>query len=147
MEDASQYYKFIPLILYIVYKIFGGGKKKEQKPKPRPVLQKKTEPKRPSPIEELLRELSGEPEAKLKPVVETVPQKSKRAKSNKIKIEDHQYDFRPEYEHHADTGKDIKQIRQEMSDNKLSKSKEVKGSGIDLKQAIIYDAILNRPEY
>ncbi len=80
-------------------------------------------------------------------MVETVPQKSKRAKSNKIKIEDHQYDFRPEYEHHADTGKDIKQIRQEMSDNKLSKSKEVKGSGIDLKQAIIYDAILNRPEY
>lgn len=151
MEDLI---KFLPIALYIAYRLFGGGKKKEQKPnsRPKPAKRKPTQKSTPS-LEDILRELSGEKapqqkEAVPEPVVETLAQQRKR---ERIKIEDHQYDFRPEYEHHADVDLDLSEVREQIS---RAQGLKVESAGeltesieFDLRQAIIAQTILNRPEY
>ena len=107
MEDI---FKFLPIALWLLYKAFGSGKKKKQKPNQRPVEQKK-QPKHSATLEDILKELSGDNTAK--PEEPAVPQltvkeykqtKEYKREKKKIEIVDHQYDFMPEYEHHADTG-------------------------------------------
>jgi len=140
MED---FFKFIPIALWVLYKIFGGSKSNEQKAKPK---QKKRPNTTSTPsIEDILKELSGDftAEKKVKPVK---AKKKKESKRKKIEIDDHQHDFRPEYEHHADTGPSLESIKEEMKVVELGD--EPNGSPeISLRDAIIYDAILNRPKY
>ncbi len=142
MEDLL---KFLPIAAYLLYRIFAPSKKKQQKPKQRPVQRKKPNPQSPS-LEEILRELSGEPAPQPKqeyktPVAKPVKKKKKR---KKILIEDHQYDKRVEYDHNADTGMNMAEIRAEIQEEKgiATQPKEIE---VDIEQAIIYDAILNRP--
>ncbi|MBT8326177.1 MAG: hypothetical protein KJP21_00555 [Bacteroidia bacterium] len=150
MED---FLKFLPIVLWLLYKAFGSGKKKEQKPKQRPVRQKK-QPKHSATLEEILKELSGESTSK--PVEPTVPEQSikeykaakEESRSNeKIELVDHQYDFMPEYEHHADTGPDLNEIREEIELEKLSYVEEDYRVDINLRDAIVYETILNRPKF
>ena len=139
----EEYFKFIPVALWVLYKIFGGSKSKEQKPKQRTQRQSrpKSNPATPS-IEDILRELSGGTKKKEPSVKMAAPE----TQSKKIEIVDHQYDFRPEYEHHADTGPNLDQIKKEIKREKhiAEKTEPVE---IDLRKAVIYDAILNRPSY
>jgi hypothetical protein len=141
MDD---FLKFLPIVLYLLYRAFAPSKKKEQKPKQRPMRPKN--PPRQSPnLEDILRELTGETKAtEPEPEFVEVPTpKSKSRSREKLEFEDHQYDFRPEYEHHADTGKDLKEIKQEIKEEKGISTPVA--SEVDLRQAIIYDAILNKP--
>ena len=134
--------KFLPIVLYLVYRAFSAGKGKEEKVKPRPVQQKK-QTKQPSSIEDILRELREEivPEEKPKPVV------AKKQAPSKITIEDHQYDFRPEYEHHGKKSKSLAVIRTEIAEDQNNVPILIDADSIDLRQAVVYDAILNRPEF
>ncbi len=153
MED---FIKFIPIVLYLAYRFFGGDKKKEQKPNSRPKPAKRKTPQKSTPsLEDILRELSGEkvPQREVapepEPVYETVAQQRKR---ERIEIEDHQYDFRPEYEHHADVDLDLAEVREEISRAqglKVESNEDTPTeSGVfDLRQAIIAQTILNRPKY
>ena len=150
MEDLL---KFLPIVLWLIYKFFGSGKKKEQKPKQRPVREKK-QPKHSATLEEILRELSGENTAK--PAEPEVPeltvkeykasQDDKREKK-KIELVDHQYDFMPEYEHHADTGPDMKEMRLELDSSKKAFVEDDYRVDINLRDAIVYETILNRPKF
>ncbi|MGB0851212.1 MAG: hypothetical protein ACPGTP_08185 [Bacteroidia bacterium] len=144
MEDL---FKFIPIALWLLYKLVGSGKSKEQKPKQRkkPASRPQTTKKTPS-LEEILRELSGEQKPKPSPKPAPVQRQSLADERKKIDIVDHQYDFRPEYEHHADTGEDIADIKEKIRREKF-KEEEVVEAEIDIRQAVIYDTILNRPSY
>ncbi len=135
--------KFLPIVLYLVYRAFSAGKGKQEKVKPRPVQQKKPA-RQPSSIEDILRELREEvlpEEPQYAPVV------NKKQEPTKIKIEDHQYDFVPEYEHHGKKGKPLSKIRLEIAEDQNMLPVDFDTENIDLRKAVIYDAILNRPEY
>lgn len=141
----DEFLKFLPLIAYVVYRIVAGGKKTQEKRKVKPRTQSKPKPKpktsTPS-LEDILRELSGESRQQAKPIVQK-PKPKKRVRQ-KIDIVDHSKDERIEYVHDANTGKSVSAIREEILEEQgLDKSEE--HIEIDLKQAIIYDAILNRP--
>ncbi len=150
MEDL---FKFIPVALWILYKIFGSSKSKEQKPKRR----NNPQPKQAQPttsLEDILKELSGESSKKQKPIPAPVAKATKMKRSSlaeerkreSIKLVDHQYDFRPEYEHHADTGESLQNIREGIEEVKgITLEEEV--SNFDLRQAVIAQTILTRPEY
>lgn len=141
MED---FLKFIPIALWILYSIFGkSSKTKKQKPKSRPVAAPKQ--KKTTSIEDILRELSGEVKEVAKPVVEKA-NKPKPNKRKKLNISEKEYDFRPEYEIHADTGPSVEAVKDEIDEIRGKRPVISKGN-IDLRQAIIYDAILNRPDY
>ena len=155
MEDL---FKFIPIALWIIYKLVGGGKKKERKPNSRPKPAKRNTPEKSTPsLDDILRELSGEKTTNktetsvppAQPVYETLAQQRER---EKIEIEDHQYDFRPEYEHHADVGESLTELREDIRESQGLGTKGLEEStedevGFDLKQAIIAQTILARPEY
>lgn len=140
MED---FFKFIPIVLWVLYKILGGSKAKQQKSKKTVKGQQK---KRATPsIEDILRELAGETKEEAKPVKQSYDE-TQESRRTKIEVTDHQYDFRPEYEHHADTGPSVEEVLSEVDEMRNEKANEI-GKSIDLRQAVIYDAILNRPKY
>lgn len=148
--------KFLPIALYVAYKLFGGGKKKKQKPNSRPKATKRKSSETTTPsIEDILRELKGEkPVAREveqpieeQPVYETLSQQRER---KKLETKDHQYDFRPEYEHHADVKLDLEEVRTEIAKAQgiqRIETKETQPIQFDLRQAIVAQTILNRPEY
>ncbi|MDA8886035.1 hypothetical protein OAD66_05040 [Bacteroidia bacterium] len=150
MEDL---FKFIPIALWILYKIFGSSKAKEQKPKRRTNPQPKPAQSTPS-LEDILKELSGESSKEQRPIPAPVAKATKmerqslaeERKRESINLVDHQYDFRPEYEHHADTGESLQTIRKEIEEVKgITLEEEV--DNFDLRKAIIAQTILTRPEY
>ena len=139
--------KFLPIVLYVLYRLFSGGKKKQ--PRPKPQKRKQDRPKRtttstPS-LEDILRELSGEPAKKVEAQPEPRPKPKLKRTRRPIEIEDHSKEILVDYNHDADTGPDIKTIRQELDEERGIKKSESSDVEFDLRQAIINDAILNRP--
>jgi hypothetical protein len=140
MED---FLKFIPFILYGLYKLYSS---KESKPTPKsnPKRVKRNAPVPSTPsLEEILKKLTGEAPTPNTPV--DVPREKVKA-NKKIEIVDHQYDFRPEYEHRAETGPSLDKIRKNLE---VSVPDEVDNEDVvfDVRQAIIAQTILNRPQY
>lgn len=142
MED---YIKFIPIALYVIYKLVGGSKKKEQKPQKTRKAGKSTSAPTTS-LEDILRELTGQEPAAAKP--EPTPS---RARHKKIEMVDHQHDFRPEYEHHADTELDLAEVRADIRKSqglgRIEVEEEYDDVDFDLRAAIIAETVLNRPQY
>ena len=148
MEDLL---KFIPIVLWLLYKFAGSGKGKEVKPK-----QHKKREKSPTPVhtksnlEDILRELAGEkkPEKEMQVHPEPVREarQGDRKQTKKIEIVDHQYDFRPEYEHHADVDLDLTAVRSDIARAQHIKQDEEEFD-FDLRSAIIAKTILERPQY
>jgi hypothetical protein len=94
-------------------------------------------------LDDILREFTGESprqEEQPKPAV------VKSQKAEKVELEDDQYDFRPEYEHHADTGPSLQKIRLEITKEQGLEEHD-DADNFDLRQAIIAQTILTRPEY
>lgn len=53
----------------------------------------------------------------------------------------------PEYEHHADTGPEMKEVREKLESRKKTSVEDDYRVDINLRDAILYDTILNRPKY
>lgn len=144
----EEYYKYIPVALYVLYLLFGRGKKSKEKGKPAQRRPQQREEKRGSgrTLEDILRKLEEEAESQFETVAKPVRKKERINPESKsrINIVDHQNDNVADYSHHADTGRTMAQIRAEM-DRASGKDKETVGMEVDLRQAVIYDAILNRP--
>jgi hypothetical protein len=145
--------KFIPIVLFLVYKLFGGSKKKEQKPNSRPKPTKRNVPSQSTPsLEEILRELSGEkpPSKQVVPspesVRETLAQERKR---EQLEIGDHPYDVRPEYEHRTDVDTDTSELRSTITkvQGLTEEEQNVTSAEFNLRQAVIAQVILARPDY
>ncbi|PCJ65224.1 MAG: hypothetical protein COA58_10205 [Bacteroidetes bacterium] len=149
MDDLGQYVKYIIIGLVLAFRLFGRSKKKQQNTNQAPRQNKK--PIKPlvtsSSLDDILRELSGEPKRSAEVAVpEPVAKTENNRERKKIDIVDHQYDFRPEYEHHSDTGPSIDTIREDIVE--IQDVDEERGeSDFDLRQAIIAQTILTRPEY
>jgi hypothetical protein len=148
MDEIGSYIKYIIIAVIIAFRFFAGSKKKEQLPnKGSKSAKRSSTTKSTSSLEDILRELSGETSAK------PVPKPAAKVKptGNKIEIEDHQYDFRPEYEHHADTELDLTEVRAEIRQSqglgRIEIEKEYSEVEFDLRQAIISQTILTRPQY
>ena len=148
MEDL---FKFIPIVLWLIYKFAGSGKGKEVKPKQRKKPQNSpSASQRKQNLEDILRELSGEKTPK--PQVEVQPEPVRqtrgttRKKRQKIDIVDHQYDFRPEYEHHADVDLDLKVVRSHVAGTADINGGE-EDFDFDYLSEIIAQTILERPQY
>jgi hypothetical protein len=136
--------KFLPILLYVLYRLFSSGKKKQ--PTSKPQKRKQERPKRTSTstpsIEDILRELSGEPKQKEEP--KPVPKPKQKRTRKPIEIVDHSKDLRVDYNHDADTGPSLQVLRSEMNKEKGLDNEKVEVD-FDLRQAIINEAILNRP--
>jgi len=144
-----EYLKYIVIIGFLAYRFLNSGKKTQESTKNRSKPFKRTPSSQKSgSLEDILKELSGEltmAEKKTPPKEEEYQSLAKERSNRKIEIEDHQYDFRPEYEHHADTGPSISSIRSEI---KKEQSIEEEGEiDFDLREAILAETILNRPEF
>lgn len=120
-----------------------GGKRKQRKTNS-PQKRQKPAPTQSSPsLEDILRELTGEvtkpkPEPQPVPVYEPEPEVVKKKEESKF----HDYD------HNADTGSSMAEIRQEILEEKyrdFELEEEGKAIEFDVRQAIIQEAILNRP--
>lgn len=139
MED---FFKYIPIALWVLYKIYGRSKSNEQKTKSK---QKKGRNSSTPSLEDIFKELSGDL-TKEKPV-KPVNRKKKNPEPKKINIQDQQDDFRLEYEHQADAGLISEHTKDQLEVVKMEEDEAEGKSQIDLREAIIYDAILNRPKY
>ena len=150
MDEIGSYIKYIIIAVFLAFRFFAGSKKKEELPNKRSKSSKRTSTtKSTSSLEDILRDLSGETarQPKLAPIAKTMS----NSKGSKIDIEDHQYDFRPEYEHHADTKLDLAEVRAEIRESqglgRIQVEEDYGEVDFDLRAAIIAEAILTRPQY
>jgi hypothetical protein len=147
MDEIGSYIKYIIIAGILAFRFFAGSKKKEQLPNKRPKSSKRKGTSTSSTsLEDILSELSGESREP-----EPVHSPKQRTVRNKIEIEDHQYDFRPEYEHHADTDLDLSEVQSEIRKSqglgRIQLEEEYGEVDFDARQAIIAETILNRPQY
>ncbi|MCB9262362.1 MAG: hypothetical protein H6607_08315 [Flavobacteriales bacterium] len=126
--------KLLPLILIALYYLFGKKSSDEKKKAPKPVAQKRpTASSKPQKtLEDIIRELSGQPEEK----------ESKPAERKKIK-HTHEADIPMES---LETKKYVRP-RIESKSTRRVMAEEAEEIDFDLQQAVINDAILNRPQH
>lgn len=147
MDEIGSYIKYIIIAVILAFRFFAGSKKKEQLPNKRTKSAKRkgTDESRTS-LEEILKELSGEPSKS-----EPVPVPKREPVRSKIELEDHQYDFRPEYEHHADVDLDLFEVQSDIRESqglgRIQLEEDYGEVDFDVRQAIIAEAILTRPQY
>jgi hypothetical protein len=147
MEDLL---RFIPFVLYGLYLLFGKSKKNKQTPQSTSQPSKSSTSSSSTPtLQDILRELSGQ-EAPA-PVAESKPKAQKQLtlaqEREKIEIIDHQYDFRPEYEHHSSKHTVTKEPLKGITLLRVEEEEEKEIEPFDLYQAVVAQTILNRPEY
>jgi hypothetical protein len=144
MED---FIKFIPIALYVIYKLIGRGKKKEQNGQKRSKPRKSTSSPSTGSLEDILRELTGQEPAPVRPE----PQVKKVTSRKTIEVEDDTQDLRLEYEYNGDTKLNLAEEREETPKfqglGRIQLEDDYEGVDFDLRQAIISEAILTRPQY
>ena len=131
----DNFFELIPFIIGILYFVFGRGKKTKEKPRPRRSTPQPT--KNTPSLEDILKELTGElsPEpSAAEPVREAVEEQ----------IKEEEIVYQDPFVHDADTGPSLKEIREELLEAKHLEVQEQEKE-FDLRQAVINEAILNRP--
>ena len=137
-------YKFLPIVLWLMYRSYIANKKTQQIPKSNPKSDKKKNPPSAYPsFDDILQELMGENEDSKTPSIELdEPKPSSHLEDNDSFIEvpeldemDNDFHSKKTEKHREDSVKLVKALEKESNDD------------FDLKSAIIADTILNRPEY
>lgn len=155
------FWDLVPFIVGALY-LFSKGKSKEVPPKPQaPRPQPKTKTTEPS-FEEVLRELMGDVSRQPQVVTEPpapktlaeerseqrsfeTPVKKKKGKTVHIEsIESRTWSYD---DHIEDEIKEEKRTHHEIDRHFAIEQIGLKAEDIDLRNAVIYDAILRRPEY
>ena len=144
--------KFIIIGAILLVRLYLRSKKTQENPNRSPSRQ--NNPRKPvattPSLEEILKELSGEVKSQMpeaEPVYTPPVQTRSQREREKIEIEDHQYDFRPEYEHHADLdGPSLAEIRGEIKETQNLEEEEEEIT-FNFRKAIIAETILNRPQF
>jgi hypothetical protein len=143
MDDISSYIKYIIIAAILAFRFFISGKKKEQ------LSNKKTKPakrtgttKRTTSLGDILRELSGESTI---PVSEPQPVSSTNESSSEA--EDRQYEFDSAETYGADSEEVKSDSKKLQGLGRIQLEEEYGDVDFDLRQAIIAEAILTRPQY
>ena len=148
----ENFYKFLPVFLWLLYRSYKANKKTQQFPKSssNQDKRKKSSPKLPS-FDEILREMmeGKTEETNSKEIDEEVEVESP---NRAFEVPEAEYleeqDVISENEYRVDTGPTVEEVREdifeiqgvEIDDNQPD-------SPFDLKSAVIADTILNRPKY
>ncbi|MBR9861433.1 hypothetical protein GYB22_11955 [bacterium] len=139
--DISEYIWIIGAVLYF---LFSRGKRKEESPNaPKPKSKKQSRPRKS--LEDILKELSGEGE--FVPQPEPVVKKKPKARSRKkIEIHEHNEIYEDTINHDGDTGETIEILREKLESERIRRLQlEEYKRDFDLQQAVVYDAIMNKP--
>lgn len=151
----DNFYKFLPVIFWLLYKAYKANKlfskKTQQFPKssPKPNKRKKTAPKFPS-FDEILKEMMDEKTkgASKKEVFEEVEMEYDEPEFEVQELEYlNEQDSKSENEDHTDTESVLEDLREEIFENQGVEIDQEMKSSFDLKSAIIAKTILNRPDY
>lgn len=149
----ENFYKFLPVFFWLLYKAYKANKKTQQFPNSSPNSDKRKKPTSKLPtFDEILREmmekkLEDTPNETFKDIEnETFDDEFEESKIDAEFLDEE--DSIIENQHDANTGPPIEEIREDISeiqriDDEVKKSE----SSFDLKSAVIADTILNRPEY
>lgn len=148
----ENFYKFLPVFFWLLYKAYKANKKTQQFPKSssNQDKRKKSSPKLPS-FDEILREMmeGKTEETNSKEIDEEVEVESPNRAFEVLEAEYlEEQDVISENEYRVDTGPTVEEVREdifeiqgvEIDDNQPD-------SPFDLKSAVIADTILNRPKY
>lgn len=134
MDDISSYIKYIIIAVILVVRFFISGKKKEQLSNKQTKSAKRMSPtKSTTSLSDILKELSGESAT---PVSET--------KGISSEVEDRQYDVKSEEGYRAEVKADSKKSN---GLGRIKVEEEYGDVDFDLRQAIIAEVILTRPQY
>ena len=151
----DNFYKFLPVIFWLLYKAYKANKlfskKTQQFPKssPKPNKRKKTAPKFPS-FDEILKEMTDEKtkEASKKEVFKEVEMEYDESDFEVQELEFlNEQDSKSENEYHTDTESVLEDLREEIFENQGVEIDQEMKSSFDLKSAIIAETILNKPDY
>ena len=145
MDDI---FKFLPFALYVVYLLFRKGKKSEENPNRRTRPERRAPRPRSKPVtslEDILRRIEEEAEEYVRPEPEPAPVQPKVEKQPEVVVEvAPSSGLHQDMSHHVNTGKNMATLRAEM-EAKQNLAVDIDVMEVDLKQAVLYDAILNRP--
>ena len=149
----ENFYKFLPVFFWLLYKAYKANKKTQQFPKssPNSDKRKKTTPKLPT-FDDILREIMEKKEEDTpKEIYKEIETENFEEELEDPKIELEYLDEQEsifENEHDADSGPPIEEISEDISEiQQIGDEVETRKSSFDLKSAVIADTILNRPEY
>jgi hypothetical protein len=149
----ENFYKFLPVFFWLLYKAYKANKKTQQFPKssPNSDKRKKTTPKLPT-FDDILREMMEKKEEDTpKEIYKEIETENFEEELEDPKIELEYLDEQEsifENEHDADSGPPIEEISEDISEiQQIGDEVETRKSSFDLKSAVIADTILNRPEY
>jgi len=146
----ENFYKFLPVFFWLLYKAYKANKKTQQFPKSssNQDKRKKSSPKLPS-FDEILREMmEGKTEEKnLKEIDEEVESPNQAFEVPEAEYLEEQ-DVISENEYRVDTGPTVEEVREDISEIQgVEIDDNQSDSPFDLKSAVIADTILNRPKY
>jgi hypothetical protein len=143
MDDISSYIKYIIIAAILAFRFFISGKKKEQ------LSNKKTKPakrtgttKSTTSLGDILRELSGESTTSV-----SEPQPFSSTKGSRSETETSQYKFNSEESYRADSVEVEPDSKKLKGLGRIQLEEEYEDVDFDLRQAIIAEAILTRPQY
>ena len=147
----ENFYKFLPVFFWLLYKAYKANKKTQQFPKSssNKDKRKKSPPKFPS-FDEILREMmeGKTEETNSKEIDEEVEVKSPKQAFEVSEVEYlEEQDAITENEHRVDTEPTVEEVREDISEIQGVEIDNQSNSTFDLKSAVIADTILNRPEY
>ena len=149
----ENFYKFLPVFFWLLYKAYKANKKTQQFPKssPNSDKRKKTTPKLPT-FDDILREMMEKKEEDTpKEIYKEIETENFEEELEDPKIELEYLDEQEsifENEHDADSGPPLEEISEDISEiQQIGDEVETRKSSFDLKSAVIADTILNRPEY
>ena len=147
----ENFYKFLPVFFWLLYKAYKANKKTQQFPKSssNQDKRKKSSPKLPS-FDEILREMmeGKTEETNSKEIDEEVEVESP---NRAFEVPEAEYleeqDAISENEYRVDTGPTVEEVREDISEIQGVEIDNQLDSSFDLKSAVIADTILNRPKY
>ncbi len=147
----ENFYKFLPVFFWLLYKAYKANKKTQQFPKSssNKDKRKKSPPKLPS-FDEILREMmeGKTEETNSKEIDEEVEVESP---NRAFEVPEAEYledqDAISENEYRVDTGPTVEEVREDISEIQGVEIDNQLDSSFDLKSAVIADTILNRPKY
>ena len=147
----ENFYKFLPVFFWLLYKAYKANKKTQQFPKSssNQDKRKKSPPKLPS-FDEILREMmeGKTEETNSKEIDEEVEVESP---NRAFEVPEAEYleeqDAISENEYRVDTGPTVEEVREDISEIQGVEIDNQPDSSFDLKSAVIADTILNRPKY
>ena len=141
MED---YIKYIAIGAFLLFRFILAGKKKQESANKTTSGNKNQNPQRSTPsLDDILREFTGESPRQEK---QPKPVAVKPKKWKKQEIEEDQYDVKHVNEHLGDSIPSVVQIQEDIAQEQRLEDYD-DAENFDLRQAIIAQTILTRPEY